>query len=65
MLVIPGALIIVVIGALLLTANPKTLLRFDPRAGRAMYFRILAYGGTEEEAMAPVRAFYKAWGRHS
>jgi hypothetical protein len=50
------------VGLLVAFADPRTLLQYDRRTGAALYRSVLERGGTEEQALAAARQFYRIFG---
>jgi len=49
-------------GLIMALSDPKRLLEYDRRTGYAIYSRIKERGGSEEEALAAARRFYRLFG---
>lgn len=58
---IPGVAIVLV-GIMIATVSPETLLRFDGQTGRAIFNREMERSGDRERALRAARWFYRLLG---
>jgi hypothetical protein len=49
-------------GLLMALGDPRRILRIDRKTGHAIYMKVIARGGSEEEAVAAAKQFYRVFG---
>jgi hypothetical protein len=54
--------VFLMVGLLIAFGDPKRIIQFDRRTGYAIYRGVLDRGGSEDEALAAAKTFYRIFG---